>query len=98
SSPYRRLKLAMDYWCALWFWPMEQADLLPTRDDFIADLMLLLDSDLVHEDTTKPGETRDLFASTRPRAQAQKLVQELGFVDVPRLLEKRSRLRLADEL
>ncbi len=31
SSPYRRLKLVMDYWCALWFWPMEKADLLPGR-------------------------------------------------------------------
>ena len=23
ASPYRRLKLVMDYWCALWFWPLE---------------------------------------------------------------------------
>ena len=22
---YRRLKLAMDYWCALWFWPIREA-------------------------------------------------------------------------
>ena len=22
ASPYRRLKLVMDYWCALWFWPI----------------------------------------------------------------------------
>ena len=22
SSPYQRLKLAMDYWCSLWFWPV----------------------------------------------------------------------------
>ena len=98
SSPYRRLKLAMDYWCALWFWPIEHSDLLPTRGEMIADLMLLLDSSLVHEDTTKPGETRDLFATTRPQAEAQQLVQELGFVDVPRLMEKRPRLRLANEL
>lgn len=98
SSPYRRLKLAMDYWCALWFWPIEHAHLLPTRGEMIADLMLLLDSSLVQEDTTKPGEARDLFATTRPQAEAQKLVQELGFVDVPRLLDKRPRLRLADEL
>ena len=24
ASPYRRLKLAMDYWCALWFWPLDK--------------------------------------------------------------------------
>ena len=26
ASEYARLKLAMDYWCSLWFWPMDQAD------------------------------------------------------------------------
>ncbi len=99
SSPYRRLKLAMDYWCALWFWPIEKASLLPTREQMLADLTLLLDSSLVHElDGTKPGETRDLFAPTRPAAEARKLVEELGFVDVPRLMERNTRLRLVNEL
>ena len=26
ASPYRRLKLVMDYWCALWFWPIRESD------------------------------------------------------------------------
>lgn len=99
SSPYRRLKLAMDYWCSLWFWPIEKGKLLPTREQFIADLTLLLDSSVVHKlDPTRVGDTRDLFAPTRPATEAQKLVNELGFVDVPRLLERNERLRLADEL
>ncbi len=34
ASPYRRLKLAMDYWCALWFWPVTEAESLPTRDEW----------------------------------------------------------------
>src|SRR6185503_18508928 len=38
SSPYRRLKLVMDYWCALWFWPIEKADFLPSRAEFLLDL------------------------------------------------------------
>ena len=41
-SPYCRLKLAMDYWCALWFWPIEKAHLLPTRDQFLMELSVLL--------------------------------------------------------
>lgn len=28
AGPYARLKFAMDYWCALWFWPIDKADLL----------------------------------------------------------------------
>ncbi len=99
SSPYRRLKLAMDYWCSLWFWPIEKANLLPTREQFIADLTLLLDSSVVHKlDPTKVGDTRDMFAPTRPATEAQNLVNELGFVDVPRLMDRNERLRLAHEL
>jgi hypothetical protein len=28
GTPYWRLKTVMDAWCALWFWPLDQADLL----------------------------------------------------------------------
>ena len=31
AGAYARLKFAMDYWCALWFWPITEANLLPTR-------------------------------------------------------------------
>lgn len=41
-SPYRRLKLAMDYWCALWFWPLDQAEHLPNRNEFLMEMSLLL--------------------------------------------------------
>ena len=42
AGPYARLKFAMDYWCALWFWPIDQADLLPTRSEFFNDMNLIL--------------------------------------------------------
>ena len=35
ASPYRRLKLVMDYWCALWFWPIREAHKLPDRHEFL---------------------------------------------------------------
>jgi hypothetical protein len=25
AGPYARLKFAMDYWCSLWFWPIDKA-------------------------------------------------------------------------
>ena len=37
-TAYRRLKLAMDYWCALWFWPIPKAAKLPSRDEFLFDM------------------------------------------------------------
>ena len=42
AGPYARLKFAMDYWCALWFWPIDQAELLPARSEFFNDLNLIL--------------------------------------------------------
>ena len=42
AGPYARLKFAMDYWCSLWFWPIEQADLLPTRDEFLMHMSFIL--------------------------------------------------------
>ena len=45
DNAYRKLKLAMDYWCALWFWEYEDADALPKREEFWADIEALLDVD-----------------------------------------------------
>jgi hypothetical protein len=42
----RRLKQAMDLWCALWFWPLDQAELLPSRGDWLSDLESVLDGRL----------------------------------------------------
>ncbi|RGZ00925.1 N-6 DNA methylase [Clostridium sp. AM58-1XD] len=42
AGPYARLKFAMDYWCSLWFWPIEQADMLPSRSEFLNDMNLIL--------------------------------------------------------
>jgi len=45
ASPYRILKLVMDYWCALWFWPLDKVDELPSREQWLFDLNTLLLSD-----------------------------------------------------
>lgn len=38
----RRLRAAMDLWSALWFWPVREAGLLPSRQEWLEDLELLL--------------------------------------------------------
>lgn len=45
DNAYRKLKLVMDYWCALWFWEYEDANDLPTRQEYWADIEALLDVD-----------------------------------------------------
>ncbi|MBF0213305.1 MAG: hypothetical protein HQM00_07035 [Magnetococcales bacterium] len=97
GSPYRRLKMAMDYWCALWFWPIEQADLLPSREEFVLEMMLLLEGD-VYANEVGAGEMGSLFPDSLEEEEARKLVNEYGFVDVDRLARERPRLGLVQTL
>ena len=47
TGSFSRLRTAMDYWCSLWFWPIEEADSFPTRAEYIADMMLILSSEFI---------------------------------------------------
>lgn len=51
DNAYRKLKLAMDYWCSLWFWEYKDADALPTRQEFWGDIEALLNVDNDRLDT-----------------------------------------------
>jgi hypothetical protein len=96
SSPYRRLKLVMDYWCALWFWPIEQTELLPTRDEFLEDARQILDTD-VYEAPPPVGQTLDLFGTTAPDVVKQTAL-EYGLVNVHTIVGRSPRLQLVERL
>lgn len=98
SSPYRRLKTAMDYWCALWFWPIEKADLLPTREQLLFDLALLLEGTSQGVALVGGADQTTLFPDDTPRQEALKLVDEFGFVDVDKLTREVPRLATLKEL
>ena len=97
SSAYRRLKLVMDYWCALWFWPLEKADLLPTREEFLFDLSLIVEGNVF--ETTPPGEKQLTMApDPRPRQLTIPSPDKFGFVNVDRLCRELPRLQQVQEL
>lgn len=98
SSPFRRLKLVMEYWCALWFWPIEQADLLPGRAEFLLDLTLILEGNLYETDQADPGGQLRIFPDTRPRQLSIEMVDEFGYVNVDRLCRDNPRLGLVQRL
>lgn len=43
NSPYMKLKVVMDYWCALFFWENKDLADLPTRQDYWDDIERVLD-------------------------------------------------------
>jgi hypothetical protein len=45
SSAYCKLKLVMDLWCALWFWPLDAADALPSYDAFLEVVRLVVEKE-----------------------------------------------------
>jgi hypothetical protein len=47
ATPYRRLKLVMDYWCALWFWPITQSASLPSREQWWMEIGAILEGNIV---------------------------------------------------
>jgi hypothetical protein len=47
ATPYRRLKLVMDYWCALWFWPITESADLPSREQWWMEIGAILEGNVV---------------------------------------------------
>ncbi|WP_299976287.1 hypothetical protein [Desulfobacula sp.] len=97
SSFYRRLRLVMNYWCALWFWPIEKADLLPTRYEMLLELSLILEGN-VYDSGFRVEEEMSLFPETQPKQQNLNFMDEFGFVDVDRLCRENERLGLIKSL
>ncbi|HCS97276.1 MAG TPA: restriction endonuclease subunit M [Lachnospiraceae bacterium] len=56
AGPYARLKAAMDYWCALWFWPIDKSDLLPSRQEFFFDMSLILEGNIRAVNVNSSGQ------------------------------------------
>jgi len=53
----------MDYWCALWFWPIDSANELPERDEYLFEIETLLDGyiqpELVEEEIVETETEED---------------------------------------
>ena len=101
TSPYRRLKLVMDYWCALWFWPIRESARLPTRQDFLNEVSLVLTGSVYHPEVGT--QVRSLFGDDYADAEhaadmAQRITDEVGMLDLEKLFEQFPRLRFVDEL
>lgn len=96
ASPYRRLKLVMDAWCALWFWPLDKACELPSREHwwFVLETVLLGNASL------SSAQADDLFPETQPQ-QGLDFTPErdrYGHVDIAALVEALPQLQVAQQV
>ena len=65
TLPYRRLKTAMDAWCALWLWPLDKVDLLPGREEFLQGMAMVLEGGFAPDGSLTSPST-DEFADPAP--------------------------------
>jgi len=107
AGPYARLKFAMDYWCALWFWPIEKADLLPSRSEYIYDMSLILEGGIMSVKQqgqkgvwTRAGYQTSMFDTDIEQLalDLEKKYDDLGKVNLDQLCENEERLALVRKI
>lgn len=108
AGPYARLKAAMDYWCALWFWPIDKADLLPSRQEFFFDMSLILEGDIRAVNVNSSGQMMLSFDDNNNISfvtegdqlalQFKAQYSDLGEVCLDNLRERSERLAIADQI
>ncbi len=58
DSPYQRLRLVMDAWNALWFWPLTETESLPSKEEWLAMLGDALGTPFTETRAKTDGQTR----------------------------------------
>ncbi|OZY62369.1 Eco57I restriction-modification methylase domain-containing protein [Pseudomonas fragi] len=96
ASPYRRLKLVMDAWCALWFWPLDKSSELPSREHwwFVLETVLLGNASL------SSAAADDLFPETQPQQGLDFSPERdrYGHVDIAALINALPQLQVAQQV
>ena len=90
AGAYARLKFAMDYWCALWFWPIQKAEFLPSRAEYINDMDLILRG-VMHTGGNQNSQT-NLFGAEEEE------IPDIQDVDLEQLCTLIPRLALVKEI
>ena len=103
ASPYARLKAVMDYWCALWFWPIDKADDFPTRQEFLFQVQMMLGMDVVRVrgDKKNAGQLSIFDLDEMLDGFVQDMIgkyDRFGAVNLDQLRNDFGQLRIANEI
>ncbi|MBP7544619.1 MAG: class I SAM-dependent DNA methyltransferase, partial [Acidovorax sp.] len=104
ATPFRRLKLVMDYWCALWFWPITQSHALPSREQWWMEVGAILEGNVI--DVTpqagfdfQPGTPTSaqtvVIPEVQPSLDGMETQLPLAQAAAPRLHDKLGQLRIS---
>jgi hypothetical protein len=110
ATAYRQLKLAMDYWCALWFWPITKSARLPSREQLWLEIGAILEGNIIDIERQaeidlranpaaapeKPWKRPDLFAGSgeQPVVPEAALIDKYGQLRISKL--RRTFTRVAE--
>lgn len=107
ATPFRRLKLVMDYWCALWFWPITRSADLPSREQWWMEVGAILEGNVVEMETqrgldlqpTAPDAPQVFVPEVQPAFEGFEtqlpLSQPTGGANPPNLHDKFGQLRIS---
>jgi hypothetical protein len=104
ATPFRRLKLVMDYWCALWFWPITQSKTLPSREAWWMEVGAILEGNVVdiaqqpelNLQPTEPQAPQVLVPEVQPTFEGFETQLPLAqAADQPNLHDKFGQLRIS---
>ncbi|MGF1802629.1 hypothetical protein L4D11_18305 [Vibrio gigantis] len=99
ASVYPRLKMVMDYWCALWFWPIDGANDLPSRAEYFGELEQVLEGYVETESVTiESSGQMAMFEQGSQNTQDLFTTDSKGVVDKAFLYDVFPRLRKVDTL
>ncbi|NVO59131.1 class I SAM-dependent DNA methyltransferase [Photobacterium damselae] len=100
SAVYPRIKMVMDYWCALWFWPIDNANDLPSRAEYLGEIEQVLEGYTVTETVVTEESSGQMAMFSEGSQQTQDLFSTSrgGIVNKDFLYGVFPRLRKVDEL
>ena len=94
ATPFRRLKLVMDYWCALWFWPITGSAKLPSREEWWLEVGAILEGNVVD---LAPQRGLDFMAPPEPQQLLPDIQDDLFGAVQPTLATRPAGANLHDK-
>ncbi|WP_019002299.1 Eco57I restriction-modification methylase domain-containing protein [Succinimonas amylolytica] len=93
GSPASQVRMVMNYWCALWFWPVDKFAELPDRDQFWSDLEAILAmDDMMTVKKSESSQTSDewglLAGTVETTEEFQDYKPHMSFEDLKKLSDE----------